>query len=235
VDFVAWPSIALWQGGIILGEHKYHDAGYKAIAWLSTKLTPDWRILTSYETAETESWRPPSSELAVAVKAYAIAAHYSDDRAIWNGFGRIVGKLISWQDKSGAIRNCDEDALEASLQNDPNVTDMVYTNGYAMLALQEAYRANGNTAYRDHADQLAAFLGEVQCWGESGKWDGSWRGSYHLKKKQWYGRANQNNELDEGGMYSAYTGWSTAAIAYGMLRTITLHEPAKIKPVRLDL
>ena len=233
VDFVAWPMIALWYGSLILGEAKYHEAGYKAIAWLSKQLTSDWRVRTSYETAETEAWRPPSSELAVAVKAYAIASRFSQDRAIWNGFGNIVNKLMSWQDESGAIRNGDEDAREASQQNDPDVTDMVYTNGYALLALQEAYRANGNTNYRDHAEKLAEFLGGVQCWGESDKWDGSWRGSYHLKDKRWHGRANQDNELDEGGMYSAYTGWSTAPIAYGMLRAITLRQPAKMKPVRI--
>jgi len=234
VDFVAWPMMALWQGAVLLDDARYHDAGYKAIAWLSSQITSDSRIRTSYETADTESWRPPSSELAVAVKAYAIAARFEQDRAIWNGFNQLATKLISWQDKSGAIRNCDDAAKEASLQNDPDMTDMVYTNGYALLALQEAYRANGNTAFRDRADQLAAFLGEVQCLGESAKWDGSWRGSYHLKQRRWYGRANQNNELDEGGMYSAYTGWSTAPIAYGMLRTITLREKPKMKPQRIS-
>lgn len=233
VDFVAWPCIALWQGAAVFGEEKYHDAGYKALTWLSSQITPDWRIRTSYETAKTEAWRPPSSELAIAVKAYAIAAKYSQDHAIWNGFGNLVNKLIAWQHKSGAIRNCDETATEASQQNDPDVTDMVYTNGYALLALQEAYRANLNTGYRDYADLLAAFLADVQCWGESGKWDGSWRGSYHLKQKKWYGRANQQNELDEGGMYSAYTGWGTAPIAYGLLRTITLREKPILQPQRI--
>ena len=233
VDFVAWPCIALYYGNLFLSDSKYHDAAYKAIAWISTKLTPDWRIRTSFETAQTESWRPPSSELAAAVKAYAIAARFSQDRGIWAGFGHIVNRLTSWQDESGAIRNCDEASRDASMQNDPDMTDMVYTNGYALLAFQEAYRANGNTGYRERAEHLANFLSETQCWGESEKWDGSWRGSYHLTNKCWYGRANQDNELDEGGMYSAYTGWCTAPIAYGLLRTITLRQPAKIKPIRI--
>ncbi|HEY3290306.1 MAG TPA: prenyltransferase/squalene oxidase repeat-containing protein, partial [Anaerolineae bacterium] len=155
-DFVAWPCIALWQGAATFGEAEYQAAGYKALTWLSTQITPDWRIRTSYETASTEAWRPPSSELAIVVRAYAIAAKYSQDHAIWNGFGNLVNKLLSWQHASGAIRNCDETASEASQQNDPDVTDMVYTNGYALMALQDTYRANLNTGYRDDADLLAA-------------------------------------------------------------------------------
>ena len=68
------------------------------------------------------------------------------------------------------------------MQNDADMTDMVYTNGYALLALQEAYRANRNGVYRDAYESLATFLAGVQCWGESGQWDGSWRGSYSLKR-----------------------------------------------------
>ncbi|MCL4507566.1 MAG: hypothetical protein M1434_03570 [Chloroflexi bacterium] len=233
VDFVAWPSVALWQGAIILDDNKYHDAGYKAMAWLSAQITEDKRIRTIYETAGTGAWRPPSSDLAVAIKAYASSARYTQDFAIWNGMAFLASRLMSWQDKSGAIRNCDESARDASLQNDPDMTDMVYTNGYAMLALQEAYLVNGNTNYRDAAERIAEFLAGVQCWGESGAWDGSWRGSYHLQKKQWYGRANQENELDEGGMYSSYTGMSTANIAYGLLRAILLRMPRTPNPIKL--
>jgi hypothetical protein len=184
------------------------------------RITDSGRIQTSYETAQTEAWRPPSSETAVALKAFAIAARFSQDMGTWMGMVNLAKALTRWQDTSGAILNCDADTLSASLQNDPDLTDNVYTNGYALLAYQEAFRSNGNSDYREASERLAEFLINTQCWGESALWDGSWRGSYSIKRKSWHGRADQNNELDEGGMYSAYTGWSTAPIAYGLLRMV---------------
>jgi uncharacterized protein YyaL (SSP411 family) len=220
VEFVAWPTIALMQAGTAFNDLAYRDAAMKGLGWISKQLTPSGRVRTSYETAQTEAWRPPSSETAVALKAYAIVARYMQDHAIWNGMFKISNAVLALQDKSGAIRNCDVESASASKQNDPDLADMVYTNGYALLALQEAYRANADGRYREAAIKLADFLVSVQCWGESGQWDGSWRGSYSLKRKRWAGRANQENELDEGGMYSAYTGWSTAPITYGLLRML---------------
>ena len=34
--------------------------------------------------------------------------------------------------------------------------------------------------------------------------------------KEWDGRANQNNAIDEEGMYSVYTGWCCTNIVYGL-------------------
>jgi hypothetical protein len=220
VDFVAWPSIALIEGAVSLTSDSGRLAAVRGISWIYDHITPDGRVQTSYETADTEAWRPPSSELAVALKACAVVARYTRENAAWDGMVKLAKTLIRWQDKSGAIVNCDAAAAGASLQNDPDLTDMVYTNGYALLALQEAFFANGDSAYRTAAERLGDFLVDVQCWGESDQWDGSWRGSYSLQHKRWQGRANQGNELDEGGMYSAYTGWSTAPIAFGLLRML---------------
>ena len=220
VDFVAWPTLALMQGAWQAHNETFRQAAFKGINWMSEHMAAGGRMLTSFETAQTEAWRPPSSETAIALKAFAVASRYSQYLTAWNGMMSLAKALTRWQDASGAIRNCDEDSAGASLQNDPDLTDMVYTNGYALLAFQEALHANGLGEYKRASEKLADFLADVQCWGEgeSGKWDGSWRGSYSLRRKQWYGRANQGNELDEGGMYSAYTGWSTAPIAYGLLR-----------------
>jgi hypothetical protein len=221
VDFVAWPTLALMQGAWQTSNETMRLAAFKGIDWMSGQMTPSGRIRTSFETAQTEAWRPPSSETAVALKAFAVVARYSQNLGAWNGLMALAKALIRLQDKTGAICNCDEESKDASLQNDPDLTDMVYTNGYALLAFEEAYRSNGLADFRVAGEKLADFLADVQCWGESGKWDGSWRGSYSLKRKQWYGRANQGNELDEGGMYSSYTGWSTAPIAYGLLRVVS--------------
>jgi hypothetical protein len=65
--------------------------------------------------------------------------------------------------------------------------------------------------------KLASFLMGIQCAGESHLWDGAWRGAYNVRKGCWSGRANQNNDIDEGGMYSVYTGWCNTTIMQGLL------------------
>ena len=67
------------------------------------------------------------------------------------------------------------------------------------------------------AVKLADFLMGIQCTGESHLWDGAWRGAYNVRKGCWSGRANQNNDIDEGGMYSVYTGWCNTTIMQGLL------------------
>ena len=62
----------------------------------------------------------------------------------------------------------------------------------------------------------------IQCRGESPLWDGAWRGSYDVEKECWAGRADQNNPIDEGGMYSVYTGWCNAPNMYGLLQLESL-------------
>ncbi len=220
VDFVAWPTYALIMGAWYFSDQKLRNAAFKGLNWMHEQITEGGRIRTSYETAHSEGWRPPSSEIASALKAFAFVARFSQYMDAWKGMMALAQALIELQDESGAIRDCDESMKDASLQNNPDLTDLVYTDGYALLAFQEAFRTNGLENYRVAYTKLADFLVGVQCWGESEKTDGSWRGSYSLKRKRWSGRANQGNELDEGGLYSAYTGWSTAPIAYGLLRMV---------------
>lgn len=131
---------------------------------------------------------------------------------------RIGAFLLRLQHANGAIRNADDSCRHASLQTEPDLTDLVYTDGYALLALQEAYQATGEPRFREAADRLADFLVRVQCRGESPRWDGGWRGAYDVNTLEPRGRADQENPLDEGGMYSVYTGWCAAPITYGLLR-----------------
>jgi hypothetical protein len=132
----------------------------------------------------------------------------------------LAQTLIAWQHGSGGIRNCDAASHNAAKQNDPNMTDLVYTDGYALIALQEAavvsiHLAN-RTAYHTTVDRLADFLRLIQCTGEDPVWDGAWRGSYHLERRVWYGSAAPENDLEEGGMNAVYTGWCIAPIVYGL-------------------
>jgi hypothetical protein len=198
----------------------------RGLAWLRRHQHEDGRALTSYETAQTEAWRPPSSETTVALAALARGARLLPDepslREALDGFGHA---LLAWQHESGGIRNCLGESCTASLQNDPEVTDLVYTDGYALLALLDAFEATREQRYLGAARRLAAFLAAIQCGGDVLPLAGAWRGSYHLERRSWHGRADQSNPLDEGGMDSAYTGWTCGPILLGMVRLAEMAEP----------
>jgi hypothetical protein len=221
-EYVARPTLALIWGGMGFRKQEYKDAARKGLIWLQGHTTNDGqgRVLTSFETARTDAWRPPSSETAAALNVFALAARFLQEHPWWHSMVFMARTLRGWQDESGAIRNGDQETLKASKQTDPNLTDLVYTDADTLQGFIEAYRTNGDSTHREAAERLANFLISIQCRGESETWDGAWRGSYNLKHRQWAGRANQQNELDEGGMFSAYTGWATAPIAYGLLRLL---------------
>ena len=95
------------------------------------------------------------------------------------------------------------------------------------MGLNEAYSLTGDIKYLDGAVGLADFLVSVQCDGESPLWDGAWRGAYNPENNRWEGRANQNNDIDEGGMYSVYTGWCCSNIMDGLLGVSKLIKEVK--------
>jgi hypothetical protein len=216
--FVIWPVIGLLRGDQIAGEQSHRAAAEQGLHWLQAHLLPDGRMRTSYETAGVEEWRPPSSETAMALKVFSLAYGILGVPLDRDAINRLGAFLLRLQHANGAIRNADDSCRHASLQNDPNLTDLVYTDSYALLALQEAYQATGEPRFRAAADRLADFLVRVQCREESPLWNGGWRGAYDVNTLEPRGRANQENPLDEGGMYSVYTGWCATPITYGLLR-----------------
>lgn len=223
-DFVAQPALALSVGARVFDNDTYWHSAERGLRWLDQHAHLSGRMLTSYETAGTEAWRPPASETAIALRTFAEAARTHPESWILQRLHTLGDALIRWQHTSGAIRNCDAESRSASLQNDPDVTDLVYTDGYALLGLIAAYEVTREDVYLHAARRLADFLMAIQCQSEHPAWDGSWRGSYHLELRKWHGAANQANPLDEGGMNTAYTGWSAAPICSGLL-TISRHMP----------
>jgi hypothetical protein len=209
---VIWPTLALLRGGLELGNEAYVAAARRGLTWLQAHILPTGRIRTAYELQQVEDWRPVSSETAMAFKLFAIARQVLPDGDLEGPLTALGTYLLGLQDEvSGAIRNRDDSAAGASLQRDPTLT-----------ALQEAYQATGDARYLGAATRLADFLARFQCRGESPLWDGGWRGSLDARTGEPRGRANQNNAIDEGGMYSVYAGWSAAPITYGLLRQVRL-------------
>ena len=213
--FVTWPVAGLARLWKLTGQDKYRAGALAGLEYLKSLVLPGGRLRTSYEINKVENWRPVSSETAMALMAFAVVQRELgiDLSAQIEATGQF---LLSLAHPCGAICNCDATCLEASEQNDANLTDLVYTDGYALQALAEAYQTTGQAAYQQAALELAQFLARIQCQGENPLWDGAWRGSYHVVNGQWAGRADQHNPLDEGGMYSVYTGWCALPIATGM-------------------
>jgi hypothetical protein len=220
---VIWPTLALLRGGVELSHNGYLTAARRSLAWLQAQLLPSGRIRTAYELEQVEGWRPVSSETAMTFKLFAIACRLLDDGNLDESLGALGNYLLALQDEvSGAIRNRDDSAAGATRQDDPTLTDLVYTDGYALVALQEAFQTTGDARYLSAAGRLADFLARTQCRGESPRWDGGWRGSLKARSGEPSGRADMDNPIDEGGMFSVYTGWTAATVTYGLLRQTQL-------------
>lgn len=222
------PCFVLWlAAGLILcfketGAVKYQIAADRAYQYLLPLILDQGRIKTSYEIRRTEDWRPASSETAMLLYSLSIVCQETGDRRYKDPIQKTAKFIISLQDGSGGIRNCDESCANAALQNNPDLCDLVYTGGYALMALTYAWKSIGDESCKIAARKLADFLVRIQCKNESPLWDGGWRGSYNMATSEWDGRADQNNTIDEGGMYSVYTGWCAAPIMYGL--TLLLEE-----------
>jgi len=216
-DFVGWMASGLLKLSAVAGNETYRAAALKAFDYYLTLQLEDGRMLTSYELMKTEDWRPVSSETSKAVYAFAVAYQETGDPKFAAALEKAGRYVLRLQHEDGGILNNDAQTKEAALQNNEQLCDLVYTQGFALMALFEAWKASGDAAYLQSAEKLAGFLASIQCSGESPLWDGAWRGSYNAYTREWDGRANQNNHIDEGGMYSVYTGWCASTIMYGML------------------
>lgn len=217
--YQSWATIGVIRMYQRTGDQELLRSATRAVDRLRSLQGADGRIRTSYELCGKEAWRPASSETAEALRCFALAQRILGldlNPAITAAAG-FLGRLTT---PAGAIRNCDGSCPDASLQNDESLTDLVYTDGYALHAWLDAADATGDAVYLDRAERLAGFLAGIQCAGEDPRWDGAWRGSYDVDQGRWRGRADQQNPIDEGGELSVYTGWTNATISAGMSRLL---------------
>ena len=201
----------------VSGEDKYRISGYKAFE-CAKKYIRNGRILTSYELNRSEDWRPVSSENYIALLCFALCYKYTGDDAFVGAIRQIEDFCDALIDESGAVKNFTAETKCASLNVSEDLTDLVYTLGFAMNALAEMSVIFNDESYKAKAEKLAQFLISIQCNENDPKVDGAWRGAYNLKTKKYDGRCNQNNKQDEGGKYSVYAGWCALPIAFGMLK-----------------
>lgn len=214
--FVQWLVSGLYMLYDITADERYLQSAEKGLTYLLSLLHPNGRMCTSFEVIEMEDWRPVSSETAIMLYTLNVAYTVTKKPEYLHKLQLTGEYLLMLQHESGAIINCMEDCKDASLQSNEDLCDLVYTQGFALQALIYAYQGTGERKYMDAARRLGDFLASVQCNGESELWDGGWRGSYNVVTQEWDGRANQNNKIDEGGMYSVYTGWCCTNIVFGL-------------------
>jgi len=220
--FVVWMMMGLYKIWKITGDASYYTAANKALCYCLDTLIHENGIHTSYELEKFEDWRPYSSEVSILLfglsEAYVSEVNDSLRNRIDHQRRMISDLIMQMQHKSGAILNQGNDSIEGlTLQACGTIADLVYTQGFALRALVRAYEVFGESEYLESAKRLAQFLISIQCAGESPYWDGAWRGSYDVDSGCWAGRCNQNNQIDEGGMYSVYTGWCCTNIMLGLL------------------
>ncbi|MDE6892211.1 MAG: hypothetical protein K2P50_10495 [Lachnospiraceae bacterium] len=216
--FVLWLAAGLLLLGNRIGESRYTEAAKRALMYTVGLITEKDRMTTSYELDKTEDWRPASSESAIALYVFSLAYRETGEAVYKEAAQRVASYVLKLQDECGAIVNClpEEVGKGSDLQTTPELCDLVYTQGFALMAFAEAFRTLKEDRFWEAAEKLADFLVSVQCSEEGPVLNGSWRGSYNVKTREWDGRADQNNPIDEGGKYSAYTGWCTIPIMQGL-------------------
>lgn len=222
--FVGWMLMGMYKLYSITQEEKYLESGRKALQYLFNEIILEDRIRTSYELEKFEDWRPYSSEISILLYALTVASKYEADETLKKAAGKkaefMFDELKKMQHETGAILNNNANAnMEGlTLQVGAELCDLVYTQGFALRALIEYYETFHDESALNAAYRLGEFLIGIQCVNENELWDGAWRGSYNVVKKCWSGRCNQNNAIDEGGMYSIYTGWCCTNIMIGLLQ-----------------
>ncbi len=222
------PFVTTTTWGVLANVHLYRYSKEiqfsrnleKGCDWLFKRILKNGRLNTTYELYRgepfRENWRPPSSESAeFLILVSELYRNFKNDNTL-KYMERVFSWVSSLQVANGAIINCDITSKEASEQNNPELADLVYTNGYALIGGTSAHEATSLPVYRSFSKKLAEFLCSIQI-RKNVQWMGGWRGSYDVVRNRWAGRALYGGNVEEeGGMYSVYTGWTTAPILYGL-------------------
>lgn len=227
--FVQWLVSGFFLLYQITKQESYQTAAEKGLSYLRGLIKPSGRCTTSYEIINMEGWRPVSSETGIMLYTLCIAYGVTGSPGLLSEIEKTGGYLLALQEQPpsfmrGAIHNCESSCPDASRQNCEELCDLVYTAGFVLQAFVLAYQVTGKAKYKAAAISLADCLAGIQCSGESVLWDGGWRGSFNIRTGQWDGRANQDNPIDEGGMYSVYTGWCCTNICIGLQELMIILE-----------
>lgn len=194
---------------------EYKTAIEKGLDFIATQILEDGRIKTCYEINNgTEYWRPPSSDQAIVIRAFAHAEYYVSDSSKRNEWKTNRLRLIEWFnqliDVSGAIKNgLGENINGADL---PGLTDHVYTTAFGIEAYQWSYYVDNNSDYLNKAMAIANFSANNLYYSDEAETNGTIRGAYNIQDDNWDTSSLILNSGQEGGADMIYTGWVNAPL-----------------------
>jgi hypothetical protein len=93
--------------------------------------------------------------------------------------------------------------------NGDPASDQLYTTGFALLGLHEAFAATGEAAYREAGERLAQYLARIQVKSEALPYlDGAWFRAFDYRRWDYW-----SSSADIGwGAWSVEAGWGPAWI-----------------------
>jgi hypothetical protein len=97
-----------------------------------------------------------------------------------------------------------------------NLADLIYTENWAALALQNLACLTHNDTYRSAFLRTMHLLTTIQDTSPAHHLHGCWRGMYDMSTGTWGG-----GDAFEGGAGSIYSGWTNAPIALALLFELT--------------
>ena len=224
------PYIAAWSSAhactALATAYPYADPAQQAdylsaitsgLAYISGQVGFNGKVVLAYEIHGTqESWRPPSSEHSICIRALAACekafpAH--PDVTTWRTKRQALhGWLDPLIDSSGAVRN--GYGVGVTHADVAHITDHVYTTAFAVEAYRLSAEVDGNSSYASVAAGILSFAaGNIYYSQTDPDANGCLRGAYDLAAQDFNTSEVSQNGQEEGGGDMAYTGWSAAPIA----------------------
>ena len=191
----------------------YRNAVTSALGWISGKILSSGMITLA---GAGETQRPPSSDQAIVIRAFAHAELFIENNASWR---RNRNTLMAWFSQliteDGAVKN--GLGTGANGADTENVTDHVYTTAFAVEAFYYCFCVDGNLSYLNIAMKIVKFIQSNVFYSADPNLNGVIRGAFNLKDKNWDTSEAALDTSGQGGGNVAYTGWTNAPLAAHMI------------------
>lgn len=193
-------------------KESYRSAVVLALDWIAGKILPSGRITLA---GANETQRPPSSDQAVVVRAFAHAELYVADGSTPAAWRENRMKLLNWLTQlitaEGAIQNGLGEGANGA--DTINVADHVYTTAFAVEAFYCSYCVDGNMECWEMALRAVRFVQGNLYYSGTPAVNGVIRGVFNLKNRDWDTSEAALDSSEQGGGNMVYTGWTNAPLA----------------------
>ena len=203
----------------------YNKTGYKPLLELSKTGIKNMMIAYPNEWHWTNGLQQERARMVLPL-AWLVRVDDIPEHREW--LDLMVNDLLSFQDKTGAIReelgnvghgryappksNAKYGTNEAPLiqKNGDPVADMLYTSNFAFFSLTEAAAVTGDEHIKQAVQKLADFMVKIQVQSElHPELDGAWYRAFDYNRWEYWG-----SNADAGwGVWSTETGWTQGWIA----------------------